>query len=564
MTGKRIIGDCPCPECRKGGGDSKGNHLILFETDEGVKFAKCPKCGHYERDTSTLDMNAKKVWNADELKERLDEVLEYPIRSLEARRIPDWVCDHYGVRVGLSTRDGTTVAEHYYPRLDKDLKLCRFNVRVVDPKAFYSIGPNGLPFGIDTLLVKDCSRQKLFIFEDELSTMSGYVVLKQFSSPDFKHMHPACIGLAAGSGTIAETLKVLQDRNLLEQFKEVIYVHDNDKAGFESYQIGRSLYPQLKGVHTELKDANDMLMAGRNKELFRTLLRSAKVRSPDGAANVNEALKDAAEVVEEGLSLPWDGLSELVKLQWGTLWSIGGASGAGKTLLVHAITAHFISVHKCATAVFALEERIGKTLTNVVTHLTGIKSTGFEGERIKQAIESFELEEKLHLWKNKGANDWDHIAQCIRFYAVVLGVKLFFVDNVTALTNTLSPTECNTEIARIATEAHGLCDELGITIIMLSHLNPPSSGPSHEEGGEVRPVQFTGSRALQRWSDVMLGFERNLYAEGDMKHLSKIRVLKDRENGRTGVINTRYDLDTGRLVETDASFQPAEPEDDPW
>lgn len=564
MAGKKIIGDCACPKCRESGGDSKGNHLILFETDEGEHFAKCPKCGFYQKDTSTLDMNAKKVWNADELAERLAEVLELPFRNLENRRIPDWVCEHYGVRVGLSTRDGTSVAEHYYPRLDADLKLCRFNVRVVDPKAFYSIGPNGLPFGIDTLYVKDCSRQKLFIFEDELSTMSGYFVLKQFASPDFKHMHPACIGLAAGSGTIAETLKCLQDRNLIDQFKEIIYVHDNDKAGFDSYQVGRSMYPELKGQHTELKDANDMLMDGRNKELFRTLLRSAKVRSPDGAANVSDAMKDAAEVIEEGLSLPWDGLSELVRMHWGTLWSIGGASGAGKTLLVHAITAHFISQHKVPTATFMLEERIGKTLTNIATHLTGVKMGMFEQERMQQVIEDFNLDDNLHLWKNKGANDWDNISQCIRFYAVVMGVKLFFVDNVTALTNTLSPTECNTEIARIATEAHGLCDELNITIVLLSHLNPPSSGPSHEEGGEVRPVQFTGSRALQRWSDVMLGFERNLYAEGDMKHLSKIRVLKDRENGRTGFINTRYDLNTGRLDETDASFQAADEDVDAW
>ncbi len=150
--------------------------------------------------------------------------------------------------------------------------------------------------------------------------------------------------------------------------------------------------------------------------------------------------------------------------------------------------------------------------------------------------EQYNLDELLHLWKNKGANDWENIAQCIRYYATVLGVKLFFIDNVTALTNTLSPSEINTELAKIATEAHGLCDELDICIVLFSHLNPPSSGPSHEEGGEVRPAQFTGGRALMRWSEVMLGFERNMYADGAAKHYSRIRVLKDRENWKTGVI----------------------------
>ena len=536
------------------GRDSKGNHLILFEGEDGVKFAKCPKCGHYEKDATTVQWNAKKVWDADELRERLEEIGTYPIRSLEDRRVPDWVCEHYGVRVGLSPNDGQTIIEHYYPRLNNDLQIQRYNVRICDPKGFYSIGPKGMPFGLDTLYVKDCSRVKLFIFEDELSTMSGYRVLKEFAKDGFKHMHPACIGLTAGSGTIVDTLQILIDRKLLEQFEEVIYVHDNDNAGHESYKRGRSMYPNLKGVTTHLKDANDMVMAGRNKELFRTLLKGAKVRSPDGAANTREAFQDATTINPEGLCLPWPGLSELISLRWGELWSIGGGTSIGKTLLAHAMAAHYIQNYQVPVAMFMLEERIGRTLRSVATHMTGIKlnsNESFSGEILEKVIEDYNLDDLLFFWKNKGENDWDNISQCVRHYAVVYGCKLFFIDNITALTNTLAPSEQNTEIARIATEAAGLADELDITIVLFSHLNPPQSGPSHEEGGEVRPVQFSGSRALQRWSHVMLGFERNLYAEGDNKNYSKIRVLKDRENGRTGFINTKYDTKTGRLEQND-------------
>lgn len=547
---KRIIGDAPCPGCRSMGRDSKGNHLILFEVDDGPDFAYCPKCGHHETDVSQIEARPKKEWNADELAERLAEIEDCPYRDLGARRIPDWVCEFYGVRVGLSTRDGKTITEHYYPRVNADLQICRYNVRVLDPKGFYSIGPNGGPFGLPTLYVKDCSRIKLFIFEDELSTMSGYKVLKEFAKPEFKHMHPACIGLSAGSGSIVDTLQVLIDRDLLDEFEEVIYVHDNDDAGRLSYQKGRTLFPELKAVTTALKDANDMIMAGRNKELFRTLLKKATVQSPDGAASVEDALKDAREAAPEGYSLPWDGLNELIEMHWGELWSVGGGAGIGKTLLSHAIGSHFVKVHKVPVALFHMEERIGKTLTNFASALSGTplgKTKTLEEELLSQIIEEYDLHGMLHLWKNKGENSWDNVAMCIRHYAVVHGIKLAFVDNVTTLVNTLPPTEQNTEIARIATEAHGLADELGITIVIFSHLNPPSSGPSHEEGGEVRPVQFTGSRALQRWSNVMLGFERNLYAEGDAKHYSRIRVLKDRENGRTGFINTRYNTDSGLL-----------------
>lgn len=555
----KILGDTTCPGCRAKGGDSKGNHLILFEGDQGEHFAKCPKCGHYERDPSTLTANKKKEWNPDELKKRLAEIGTYPIRELVNRRIPDWVCDHFGVRVGLSTSNGSEVVEHYYPRRDTSLEICRYNVRVCDPKAFYSIGPNGIPFGAEHLRAKGLRYIKLWIFEDELSTMSGYFVLKQqlAQNEETREAIPACIGLPAGSGTIVACLKYLMDTDQLDRFEEIVYVHDNDKAGFDSYQEGRSLYPQLRGVTTDLKDANDMLMAGRNKELFRTLGRTSKVRSPDGAATVFDAMAEAESVQAEGFSLPWDGITDLIKIRMGEISALGGGVGCGKTLLVHAITAHFIAVHKMATACFMLEERIGKTLVNISTQLTGVKTVGFERDRQVQINETFDLEDLLHLWKNKGANDWDNISQCIRYYATVHKVKLFMIDNITALTNTLSPSEINTEIARISTEAAGMADELDIHIMLLSHLNPPHSGPSHEEGGEVRPSQFTGGRGLMRWVQLMFGFERNLFAEGEAKHHSKIRVLKDREDGHTGFINTRYNPDTGRLEEFEPSFSDA-------
>lgn len=560
----RIVGDTTCPGCRASGGDSKGNHLILFEGDQGEKFAKCPKCGHYEKDPSSLPVNKKKEWNQDELKKRLEEIREYPTRNLDTRRIPDWVCDHYGVRVGLSTSNGTEVVEHYYPRLNEAGEMCRYNVRVCDPKAFYSIGPQtgALAFGAEHLNKKGVRTLKLWIFEDELSAMSGYFVIKQqlANSEETRETFPACISLPAGSGTIVQCLQWLIDNDYIEKFEEIVYVHDNDRAGYDSYETGRAFLPTLHGVTTQLKDANDMLMEGRHKELFRVLSRGTRVRSPDGAATVSDAMRDAEVVLEEGYSLPWSGLSDLVKVRWGELWSIGGPVGGGKTTLVHAICAHFIKEHKIPSACFMMEERIGKTLINVSTQLTRTKTVGFEKDRQQQINETYNLDELLHLWKNKGQNDWDNISQCIRYYASVHGVKLFFVDNITALTNTLSSSEINTEVARIATEAHGLCDELNICIMILSHLNPAQSGKSHEAGGQIFPVQFTGGRGLMRWSEVMIGFERNMYADGDEKHYSRIRVLKDRENGKTGFINTRYDPETGGLDEHDQDIPDSGPE----
>ncbi|MGL6024731.1 MAG: hypothetical protein ACRC0F_08950, partial [Cetobacterium sp.] len=158
----------------------------------------------------------------------------------------------------------------------------------------------------------------------------------------------------------------------------------------------------------------------------------------------------------------------------------------------------------------------------------------------------------LFLYKNFGQNDWEDIERCIRFWVAEHGVKFIFLDNITALVSHLTATEINSEVAKIAVTLAGLCNELGITTFVFSHLNPPKGGAPHEEGGQVQEVQFTGSRGLMRYSQLIIGFERNKQGEGDEKNLSQIRVLKDRNFGQTGIVPTTYDPGTGRLTERPA------------
>lgn len=86
----------------------------------------------------------------------------------------------------------------------------------------------------------------------------------------------------------------------------------------------------------------------------------------------------------------------------------------------------------------------------------------------------------------------------MRFWVVENQCKFIILDNITALVSHLTPSEINTEISKIASELAGMCQELNFTCFVLSHLNAPAGGAPHEEGGQVREVQFTGSRSLMR------------------------------------------------------------------
>ena len=62
------------------------------------------------------------------------------------------------------------------------------------------------------------------------------------------------------------------------------------------------------------------------------------------------------------------------------------------------------------------------------------------------------------------------------------------------------------------------------------------------------------------WCQLIIGFERNKQAEGEAKNYSLIRLLKDRKFGRSGVVHTKYIVETGRLLEREESeIDPKDP-----
>ena len=58
---------------------------------------------------------------------------------------------------------------------------------------------------------------------------------------------------------------------------------------------------------------------------------------------------------------------------------------------------------------------------------------------------------------------------------------------------------------------------------------------SFEEGGTVSLSQLRGSGAIGQLADTVLGLERNQQAEGDKKNIVRVRVLKCRWTGETGI-----------------------------
>lgn len=561
---KKIIGDTACPACRANGRDKTGNHLILFHNDEtDEKWGSCNRCGYHETfDKGNVPTpNEKKELSPEELQAVLDECLELPQGDLTKRLIPGAVARRYECRIGLSQVDGHTPESYFFPR-ERGGDIVGYEVKLLENKKFYYVGSvkEADFFGLSQAQRGDVYSKKLFIFEDPLSCMSGFHVLTAFTTAT--NIKPACVALPFGAGSISSVMS--RNRDFLNGFEEIVLCMDNDEAGEEALNRGRALYPhakfsripkgtfQFNGADKVIKDANDMLLAGRSQELFNNLKFSAKRESPAGAVTVFDCLEDALKKAEWGIPWPWTTLNNMTfGIRWGEMVAIGGGVGSGKTLIAHELVSWLCLEHGFNGGGFFLEEKVGMTIKNIAGKSASIPfhrpDVEYDDDILRN--EALRYADKFFMYDNFGQNDWSDIKQCIRFWVVENQCKFIILDNITALVSHLTPSEINTEISKIASELAGMCQELNFTAFVLSHLNAPTSGNPHEEGGQVREVQFTGSRSLMRWCQCILGFERNKQAESEGKNLSLIRLLKERNYGQTGICYTKYVQETGRLLE---------------
>lgn len=220
---------------------------------------------------------------------------------------------------------------------------------------------------------------------------------------------------------------------------------------------------------------------------------------------------------------------------------------------------------------FMLEQNVVETLKRVAGKLDGKhyhlpnndEGTLYNTGELKTTVRKIRESDNLFMYDNFGSIDWDIIKDKIRVMAHSYGVKTFYIDNLTAIT-----AHANDErrfIDGFMEEAVTLAQELNVWILIVSHLNPPKKGHSHEMGGRVEPSQFTGSRALMRWAFYMFGLERNAQ-HVDVTERSKVllRFLKDRYSGAsTGkTISLRYDIETGLLREVDEEFSSVESDEE--
>jgi len=538
MAESEFVKHLPCENC--GSSDA----LALY--DDGHTY--CHKCHTHtsaQKEVSTSEAPEVATVSPTENKVAKGLLSKGECEALGKRRITEETCKLWGYTV--SSLDGNPVQIANYV---KDNKTVFQKVRF-SHKKFSSRGDikNAGLYG-QHLWAKG---KRITVVEGELDALA----LSQAQG----NRWPV---VSVPNGAQGAAKAVARSLEYLLKFDAIVFMFDQDDEGQKaSVECARLLPPGRAKIATlPLKDASDMLMAARQKEMIDRLWQAADYR-PDG-------IKAAADLWDEFIRedendcvpYPWPSLNVKTRgLRRKELTVFTAGSGIGKSAIVREIAHHLISTGETC-GVIMLEESVRHTLRSLVgIEINKRLNLGLEDvsqDDLRAGFDAVCGGGKLYLYDHFGSVAGDNLLERIR-YLSALGCRWIVLDHLSIVVSGGLEIEFQTGNERvlidtIMTKLRQLVEETGIGLVLVSHLKRPEGKP-HEEGGQTSLAQLRGSGAIGHLADMVIGCERNQQSPEDA-HRTRLRILKNRHSGETGLgCCVSFDLDTGRLWEVDADAE---------
>lgn len=525
------------------------------ETSEFLHHTSCDACGSTDANAvysnGTTYCFACSTWSkgtSDEPATRSCSVnvdlLKYEYQDLNKRKIPETIAKQFRYGLGHDKSGVLCQVANYF---NKDKEIVAQKLRYPD-KTFKFIGDakEAMMFGQQ---LWGNTGKKIVITEGEIDCLSVATA--------FDGKYPV---VSVKNGSSAAKKEISQHLSWLSGYEEIYLWFDNDEPGRKAVTECVNILPADKVRiirHADYKDANEVLLYKGKAGVVNTFYNAEKYK-PDDIVTPADLLDTVAEPIAIGFPYYYSKLTDyLYGRRFGEVVTVGAGVSIGKTDFVMSQLA-FDLKQGWKVATFMLEQSTKETLLRAAGKVDGVHyhlpNAEIQKDKLVETVNGFQ--DLLYMFDNFGSNDWASISDKIRYMFHNYGCRIFYIDNLTALNAHAQDERRNLDA--LMAEVAGIARELDIWIMLVSHLNPPKSGPSHEAGGKTEQAQFTGSRAIMRWSYAMFGIERNtLHEDENERNKGVVRILKDRFSGSaTGrTVGFRYDRDTGIVYEMDDDFE---------
>lgn len=333
-------------------------------------------------------------------------------------------------------------------------------------------------------------------------------------------------------------------------FETVVFMFDNDEHGIAAAKECAALLPPNKAkiATLPLKDANEMLVAGRSAELLNAMW-GAKTFRPDGIVSMQDIWERiSTPKVATSFQYPFQGLNEKTAgIRKGEIVTVTAGSGIGKSQICREVAYHLIEQGQ-KIGYIALEESIERTSLGLMS-IRANKLLHLSHEDMAQYKEHFDaLAPSVELYDHWGSTDSDNLMNRIRYLVRGCDCDFIVLDHLSIVVSGIDEGDERRLIDNTMTKLRALVEEVKCGMVLVSHLKRPPQGKGHEEGAQTSLAQLRGSAAIGQLSDIVIGAERD--QQGDEADLTTLRVLKNRWTGETGVAcQLEYNRETGRMTE---------------
>ena len=533
-----------CTDC--GSSDAKQ----VFATESGDENAYCFACSTFDPLDSKPN-NVIKINNNKEPSMNLSDINKLPTKEIADRKLSKETVERFGVRVELSESDGKTITHHYYPD-HKQGKLVGYEVKQTADKKFSAIGDRKGELDLWGQALSPSGR-KLFITEGRLDCLSLYQAIKEHMPSKYATRDPAVVSLTRGASSAVKDL--MSNREFVSKFEEVVLCFDQDEAGQAATRECLKAFPLCKVAKLSEKDASDMLMKGKGKELYQATVWDSVYERQGELVTIDEELIEKACVKPEiGISYPWP---TLTKATYGIrphqLIIVAAAPKIGKSHFEYQLASHLISM-KERVGIFDLENSPVMTARRLASKQGKVDFTrpdvDYDPDFLRSTLRG--MSEYVTFYDRGASRDWADIRTAIEEQHLLDGTNVFFIDPITALISRFTSSEANDRLNEISTDMSDLCHTYPITIFCFSHVNPKQKGSkSHEAGARVLSSELTGSRAMEKWFTLGIGLSRDRTAEcpPERENISEVYSLFDREFGNTFLCDVEYDIKATSYLE---------------
>lgn len=560
--GKKILAQTECPRC------PSSDAFTIWEKADGTQDAHCFSCGaHFnpylgdnniltdpkEDDEKVVGIESRLVTKsaapasrANRTRQDSDSVvtvdggMAHPILGLSERLITKSTCERFNVRTGVSPTDGETPIYTLFPRY-RDGQLIGWK-RKTKEKQYSSSGGGH----VDLFGEKVCKPggKKIFITEGEEDALAIYQVLKEYSS--IPGWEPDVVSLPDGCSSCTSSLT--RSYEFLNQFDEIVICFDSDEPGRKARDEALKIFSgKASYVDLPLKDACDMLKAGRGEELKWALLTRAQKYQPDGIVNPAD-LWDRYKDTSVVQSFPYpDFLPELnYKTQGsrpGSIITITSGSGCGKTEFLIKLMHHHLKTAQedVKLAGVFIEQDVVESMRLLISTDLGkriqLEEVSVTEEEEKESFDRLFGSNRVTFYDYFGGMDDSNLMAKLKYLAVT-GHKIIFLDHLSIIVSEFADQGGERErIDTLMTKLAKFVKEYGIVLYLVVHLvKTGQGGVPFEEGARPSLDDLRGSGSIKQLSWDVIALARNQQHEDPFTaNVVEVISLKCRHTGRTGV-----------------------------